>query len=66
MNKPITVLRHEYIDGIINLSNEIGLPAFVKAEVLKSILEEMQSLAVKEYQNDLAAYNSQNEVVDDG
>lgn len=56
MNKPITIARQEYLDNIVNLSNESPLPAFAKLEVLRLCTIELERVAKEELQRDTAMY----------
>lgn len=56
MNKPITIARQEYLDAIVNLSNESTLPAFAKLEVLRVCTIELERIAKEELQRDTAMY----------
>ena len=58
MQKPITVMREEFIGGVVALVNESTLPAFVKLDVLTNCVRELQALAKAEYQRDLDALKS--------
>lgn len=40
--KPITLARHDYMRGIVNLTNQSGLPAFVMVEVLEQAARELR------------------------
>lgn len=42
--KPITLARHDYMQGIVNLTNRSGLPAFVMVEVLEQTARELRPL----------------------
>ena len=61
MQKPITVMREEFIGGVVALVNESTLPAFVKLDVLNTCVRELQALAKAEYQRDLDALKGQTE-----
>lgn len=57
--KPITVLREEFVQNVVNLVNESELPAFVMLDVLKGIVTEVESLARRQYKEDLAKYSEE-------
>ena len=42
--KPITLARHDYMQGIVALTNQSGLPAFVMVEVLEQTARELRPL----------------------
>ena len=50
MNKPIELARQDFIDGLVSLVNEAGLPAFVVADVLRGIITEVDALAKSQYE----------------
>lgn len=56
MNKPITVARQEYMEGLVKLCNEAQLPAFVKVDILQRLLTIVQKQMNEEYERDNAAY----------
>lgn len=56
MEKPITIKRAEFNAKVAQAINESGLPAFVIADSLSSILAQINNLAQTQYQNDLQAY----------
>lgn len=58
MNKPITILREEYVNKIVTVSNESALPAFVKLDVLEKVCEQLRKLAREEYAKDVSEYQN--------
>lgn len=56
IQKPITVLREEFIDGFLNFCNSSGLPFFVIEDILKLLISEIHSAAIKQYQSDKEKY----------
>lgn len=58
-NKPISVARREYIQSVVDLTNNSGLPMFTIVDILDGILKDARNLAETEYQRDLAAYKQQ-------
>ena len=56
MNKPITIIRQEFIQSICGLCNSTDLPAFVKADVVEKVLKELIKASDQEYQRDAASY----------
>lgn len=53
MEKPITVARQEFIENIVKLINESGLPPFVISPILKETLSQIDALAQQQYESDL-------------
>lgn len=58
MDKPSTILKEELNTNIVNIINTCDLPMFVVEYVLKDIMNEVHSVAVKQFKNDLNAYNA--------
>lgn len=56
--KPITVIRQEFIDTISNDINSCGLPLFVVEPILRDIYLEVKSLSQKQYELEKAEYES--------
>lgn len=48
MEKPITVIEREYREKLIKLTNDTGLPTFMKKAVAKELYEALADLDVKE------------------
>lgn len=59
MNKPITVLREEFVDGLAELINSSALPAFVLSEVMERTLNQLRALEAEQYKRDKAAWEEQ-------
>lgn len=57
LNKPITVVRAEFISNLTNLINESKLPLFIVEPILKDVYLEVKSVAQKQYEHDLLSYN---------
>lgn len=57
MNKPITILRREFAQNIVNVCNGSNLPAFAKIDVLKNAIETLNELNKQELLNDIQKYN---------
>lgn len=61
MEKPITVARQEFIEELVKLINESGLPAFVISPILKDTLATVDQLAQQQYQADLAKWGEEHD-----
>lgn len=48
MEKPITVIEREYRENLIKLTNETGLPTFMKKSVVKELFEALSDIDAKE------------------
>ena len=56
MNKPITVIYEDFKQGLTNLINNSGLPAFMIEPILQDYLEEVRMVAKQQYQSDKVQY----------
>jgi len=54
--KPITILRHEYMQDLCRITNESELPAFVKLEVIERLKSQLENLAQAELERDFTLY----------
>lgn len=59
INKPISIIRNEFITGLTNLINESGLPAFIIEPILKDVYNNVYMIAQKQYEEDCAKYNEE-------
>lgn len=57
MNKPITILRNDYMSNLCAITNNSGLPAFVMIDVLERMITQLNTLAQAELQRDITLYN---------
>ena len=57
LNKPMTVVRAEFISNLTNLINESKLPLFVVEPILKDMYLEVRDTSQKQYEHDLTIYN---------
>ena len=66
MNKPITVARQDFAEGLVELINNSELPAFVMTEILKSCMGELAILSQKQYEAEKAEWEkSQKDTVEE-
>ena len=73
-SKPITVARRDYMNTIIDVTNNSELPAFVVAEILEKILSQVKEAETQQLKHDEAewhkacaeAQKDASEVTDDG
>ena len=64
-NKPITLLREDFITNIVALCNDSGLPFFIIEDVLKNLLQEIHSASQQQLEADKKKYEaSQNKDAD--
>lgn len=59
-NKPITIIRDEFITSLIDLCNNSGLPFFIIEDVLKNMLQEVHNASVQQLEEDKKRYEAQN------
>ena len=60
MNKPITLVRDEFIKNIVESCNDSGLPFFVIEDVLKSLVQEIHTASLQQLEADKKQYEAQN------
>ena len=58
-NKPITVVREEFISSLCSLINNSGLPMFAVESILRDVAAETKAAAQKQYEIDKKAYEGQ-------
>ena len=56
-SKPITLVREDFINNVIELVNNSGLPLFVVEDVLKNIVNDVSEAARQQLENDRQEYN---------
>lgn len=56
--KPLNVASTEFMDGIVDMVNNSNLPMFIAEYILKDVLEEVRSVARKQYEKDREEYYS--------
>lgn len=62
MERPLSVAREDFVDALVALINNSGLPMFVVLDVLKGAEAEVKSAAQAQYEQDKKAYEeSKNE-----
>ena len=59
ISKPITLVREEFAESIVNLCNNAGLPFFVIEDVLKSLLQDIHLAAQRQLAEDTKTYAAQ-------
>lgn len=58
IEKPIMVVRQEFIDAIYDNINNCGLPLFIIEPILKDVYLEVRSMSQKQYEVEKADYES--------
>ena len=61
MHKPTSVCRQEFKEKIADAINTSELPAFIIEDVLSLFLKEIESIAQKQYETDLAVWTEKKE-----
>ena len=56
LNKPITIVRAEFISNLANLINSSTLPPFVMEDILKGVYLEIKDIVRKQYELDVKKY----------
>jgi hypothetical protein len=67
-NKPITLIREEFITNIVDLCNtyrNFGLPFFAMEDILKNLIQEIHSANLQQVEEDKKYYNQLNAKQDD-
>lgn len=59
IQKPITLLREDFIENIQNLCNSSGLPFFVISDVIKQLIPQIDDVARRETERDRALLKSE-------
>ena len=59
VTKPISVVRQEFIDQLVNDVNNCGLPLFVVEPILQDILYSVKAAAKQQYETEKAQYEQQ-------
>lgn len=57
IQKPITVVRAEFISEMTSLINNSGLPPFIIEPILKDVLYDVRIMSQKQLEQDTAHYN---------
>lgn len=56
MNKPLTVARQEFVDGLVELINSSALPAFIIREVIAKTDVELAKVEQTQYEQEKKAW----------
>lgn len=57
--KPMSVVRQEFIEQLVNDVNNCGLPLFVVEPILQDILYSVKAAAKQQYETEKAQYEQQ-------
>ena len=56
INKPITILREEFVTSMVSLINNSGLPLFYVEPILRDMLMDVNTAVKKQYEMEKAQY----------
>lgn len=62
--KPVTVVRQEFIDGLVNYVNNSNLPLFVIEPILRDVYIEVKTMSQKQYESEKAEYEQRMQMGD--
>ena len=57
--KPITLIRQEFVDTLVEEINNCQLPMFVIEPILQDLLDQVKVAVQKQYESDKAQYEAQ-------
>lgn len=57
--KPITLIRQEFVDTLVDEINNCQLPMFVIEPILQDLLDQVKVAVQKQYEADKAEYEAQ-------
>lgn len=61
MERPLSVAREDFVNSLVELVNNSGLPMFVVLDVLKSATEEVKDAAARQYEQEKMEYEKSKE-----
>lgn len=62
-NKPITIIRDEFINNLVDLCNNSDLPFFIIEDVLKNTLQEVHGASLRQLEEDKKRYEEANKKI---
>ena len=57
--KPITLMREDFANQIVDLCNNCGLPYFCIESILKDVIQEVHQASIKQYESDKIRYENE-------
>ena len=57
--KPVTLIRQEFVDTLVEEINNCQLPMFVIEPILQDLLDQVRTVAQKQYESDKKQYEEQ-------
>ena len=61
MERPLSVAREDFVNALVELVNNSGLPMFVVLDVLKGATEEVKEAASRQYEQEKLEYEKSKE-----
>ena len=59
ITKPITLVREDFANQIVDLCNNSGLPYFFFFFILKDVIQEVHQASIKQYESDKIRYENE-------
>ena len=59
ITKPITLVREDFANQIVDLCNNSGLPYFCIESILKDVIREVYQASIKQYESDKIRYENE-------
>lgn len=59
VNKPMSVMRQEFVEQLVESVNNCGLPLFVVEPILQDVLNAVKAAAQEQYKTEKAQYEKQ-------
>lgn len=56
--KPITLVREDFINDVVNLCNDSGLPFFMIEDIMKDLIQKIHLAAQQQLEEDRKKYQS--------
>lgn len=56
IDKPITIVREEFREQLLNICNDSGLPMFCIEDILKDFIQQVHLAVIKQYEKDKEEY----------
>ena len=63
--KPVTLIRQEFVDTLVEEINNCQLPMFVIEPILQDLLDQVKVMVQKQYEADKAQYEAQLNAVEE-
>lgn len=57
--KPVSMMRDEFVQGLINLANNSGLPAIIMEYVVRDFYQDIRTTAAKQYEQENQQYQDE-------